>query len=792
MSNNETVVREHFLPLVFQDKNTSKACVFVEYEKINDAEYSFISRPDQDTEIRILPNTNGPGQEEVPADAVNAEADTGISAQPRPFTDDVIDAAYEEYISETESQYYDAAIACGLLCGALKEAPSVFSGFIFDEIESFGSFDQHEQSDDNTSDIEEDKKAGKQAGAKKAAKGDRYKNLLKDMVIFAAQMDGFKGKAYKNALKYLVSTEDPRAESQLHDIFADILEGEVELSARPSVSGLLFSLLSQFSGMLYYTDDKGDLWEHPVPDHYVIGDSREDKILVGIMYWFFHASVVSARLDQYALKDNKIPGPFRSLLNDIITLCNSYGVPGGFEEAEIRYSGWLGKLAVRDREDDVEGMELFFLLREKMNRLCRDTFPAVLNNCLVRAAFIMCGIRSETEKLSAPSLMDILAIDPDKILPRNHRILSNMCLLSAGAFAAVNIGHAALNVLFESKDKPQDKKINDYISRVNIGGIGNFVIAFAENIRNAGENIEVFLNSARWTRYRNMAVPGNHENGECFFFEQEIREILDEIVLDPVQMRFMYSLQNLLVEYDISDTEEENQIRLKKQWLNEWRQIVGAAVQESADSWLITEEKVLFEELNKLSCEPENRAWIYLLILELKVFTPYSGLGTGSDEDYKSLKSNTDYVKDTLIRMQTVASPEEADQMKKLYEKYRALMNSISRKGKNDASTAIIAAEDGGGPALAMITFMLSTVEGFRDEQYAKLLVYGRYILRGRMGDEDSYRILRSRVSALHQQVENQLRDMKEEKNSLDRETISLTGSFLKYLRRLDSEMQKK
>ena len=101
-----------------------------------------------------------------------------------------------------------------------------------------------------------------------------------------------------------------------------------------------------------------------------------------------------------------------------------------------------------------------------------------------------------------------------------------------------------------------------------------------------------------------MAVPGNHENGECFFFEQEIREILDEIVLDPVQMRFMYSLQNLLVEYDISDTEEENQIRLKKQWLNEWRQIVGAAVQESADSWLITEEKVLFEELNKLSCEP--------------------------------------------------------------------------------------------------------------------------------------------------------------------------------------------
>ena len=77
-------------------------------------------------------------------------------------------------------------------------------------------------------------------------------------------------------------------------------------------------------------------------------------------------------------------------------------------------------------------------------------------------------------------------------------------------------------------------------------------------------------------------------------------------------------------------------------------------------------------------------------------------------------------------------------------------------------------------------------------EQYAKILVYGRYILRDCIGDEEGYRILRSRISAIHQQVENQLKDMKEEKNSLDRETISLTESFLKYLRRLDREMQKK
>lgn len=863
MSKNEIAVREHFLPSAFQNKNEARIRVFVEYEKIDDAEYAFISRPDQDTEIRIVPGAPGEGQGGTQTDPVYADAEKGFSAGSCAAADDIVDAAFDEFIPEKERRYYSAALACGLLCGALNEAPSVFSGFSFDEIESFEDPGLSGRPDENTSDTEEEKRAGEPAaaGTKKAAKaakgvkGDGHKDLLRNIVVFAAQLDGFKGKEYKKALKYLISTEGPRAANQLHDIFADVLEEEVELSARPSLSGLLFSLLSQFSGMLYYADEKGDLWEHPVPDHYVIGDSKEDKILAGIMYWFFHASVISVRLGQDALKDKKIPGALRSLIKDLTCLCDFSSMPGDFEEAEIRYSEWLGKMIVLDRENDTEGMELFFILREKMNRVCRDTFPVVLNNCLVRAAYILCRIRSEAGNIPAAAFMDLLVVDPAGILPRNHRILSNMCLISAGAFAAVNIGHAALNVLFQSKERPKDKKISDFISTVNIVGIGNFIIAFAENTRYAGENIEVFLHSARWARYRNSAVAGESESSGTFFFEQEIQEILDDIVPNPVQLRLMDSLENLLVEYDISDTEKEKEIRLKKQWLEEWKQIVGAAVQEPADDWFITDEKVLFDELYRLSGEPEYRAWIYLMILELKTFTPYSGLGTGNDKDYKGLKSSTDYVKNTLIRMQTVATQEEADRMKKLYEKYLGIMSGSSRRRKIGTGAVIAAAAAGGsaalvfapgiaaalvgkafiglhgaaltnaclamlgggslaaggfgmaggtavitgggailggGGAIPMMAVMLTTSEGLWDEQYAKILVYGRYILRDCIGDEEGYRILRSRISAIHQQVENQLKDMKEERNSLDRETISLTESFLKYLRRLDREMQKK
>ena len=81
MSKNEIAVREHFLPSAFQNKNEAKIRVFVEYEKINDAEYAFISRPDQDTEIRIVPGAPGEEQGGTQTDPIHADAEKVFSAK---------------------------------------------------------------------------------------------------------------------------------------------------------------------------------------------------------------------------------------------------------------------------------------------------------------------------------------------------------------------------------------------------------------------------------------------------------------------------------------------------------------------------------------------------------------------------------------------------------------------------------------------------------------------------------------------------------------------------------------
>ena len=176
MSKNEIAAREHFLPSVFQDKNTAKIRLFAEYEKISDAEYSFISRPDPDTEIRIVPDTIGDNKGLAQTDSVHAETDERFSSEPLSVVDDIVEAAYDELIPEKERPYYNAALACGLLCGALNNAPSVFSGFDFDRIQSFESSDYSDQ-------------------------GDGHREPLRSIVVFAAQLDGFKGKKYKKAIQ---------------------------------------------------------------------------------------------------------------------------------------------------------------------------------------------------------------------------------------------------------------------------------------------------------------------------------------------------------------------------------------------------------------------------------------------------------------------------------------------------------------------------------------------------------------------------------------------------------------
>ena len=804
------------LPLVFHEeyiKNIRNNRVFIEY-KSDGSEYVFRCRPDRDTEIKIVPKDSAPAES---AQAGAVQQGTRIA-----------------------QACYDISPVCGLITSALKEASFVNSRL----------------------------KLEPESRAQSGASLTQILKEKKSAVIYAAQLDGFKGKDYKKAIKYLGSIEDSLKDSReyrskdsravrsedsravrsegsragrskdsragrseesrayscevikdfnrLHVPFAGVLGSEIELSIRPALSGLFFSILSQFTGMIYYADSEGEVWDHPVPDYYVTGDSREDRILLGIMYWIFYLCQMTARGGSDCLQAGNIPCELRKLIVDLAA---------AFECAQTP----------RIRKDGSEGMELFNLLRDKMDLLCRDLFPVVLNNCLVRAFHLFSAVRTQKEQGTFSSFRDLFSLDFEKISSDDRRILSAMCLISAGIFAAAEIGRETLLIFFSSKEKPKKKAGGDYLLSVDIAGIGSFTLpgytdcrssagkdpAAGESKGNSGNAVPVPVTRA--------AVPASvtGEDGqplEIYMFRagscfpgKEIPEILYEVMFDPRQLRLARSLESLLVRYDISDTEPEKEIALKKKWLRDWESIAAGTVKEEPDQYLIRDEEALFEEIRGLSEDEKNKSLLYRLILELEAFDPYCAIGSRSDKDYKKLKIRTDYIRDRLLRELTAVTGEEAEQMKKLYEKNRAVMSGTHR-GRKPRVKALPegalpagprpARQDVGDPAkfqlpsagsayrdmpqISMMTIMLAAADGDLDDRFAGLLVYGRYILRDRVQDEAGYRILRNRVSALRYEFENLLEKMRGEKNSLDVNTIRLTEVFLKYLRRLDIEMQKK
>ena len=100
------------------------------------------------------------------------------------------------------------------------------------------------------------------------------------------------------------------------------------------------------------------------------------------------------------------------------------------------------------------------------------------------------------------------------------------------------------------------------------------------------------------------------------------------------------------------------------------------------------------------------------MILELKTFIPYSELGPEMTKINKARSTARIMSKTHLIRMQTVATQEEADRMKKLYEKYLGIMSGSSRRRKIGTGAVIAAAAAGGGAALVFAPGIAAALVG--------------------------------------------------------------------------------
>ena len=262
MSKNELIIRAPMLPARNIESVGPDPTVFIDYDKVSDTDYRFSSKIDDDISIDMSKDKTGKyAQNDV---------------------DDVIDVEFEEHIPENELLYYGIAITSGFLTGMLSNH---VSAQVIDKAK------------DAVSDDKKDLKA------------------IRSLIVTAAKFCGCKDKDFKKAVRYLFVNKSINV---IRHMPVELENAEFgELSGQPTVAGLVFAILTQYSGLYYYLDKGGEIKTRKVSKGYVVGEDDDEKIALAVMYWIFDVCAGYVTMGKKAFEELELPDKLTELVTKI-------------------------------------------------------------------------------------------------------------------------------------------------------------------------------------------------------------------------------------------------------------------------------------------------------------------------------------------------------------------------------------------------------------------------------------------------------------------------------------------
>ena len=723
---------------------------------------------------------------------------------------DFVEAEYDDSVPESAKVYYAVAAASGILTGAISML---------------------HLSEEQMKSIEELKEKD-----------------WKPIIIKLANVAGYKKSDYKGASGYLVNRAVRVAKTN-----DKAKESLTILAEHPTLVGLVFSILNQYSGKAFSLSETGELKTHALPKYYTVGDTNAEKIVCAVFYWLFALACEEAENKRRILDDIGISNDLLKKIKEFANFPFVKNIPENRADAEEKFSEWLRQTIVGaklyDEENEAESSNRLFALMGVVLNIAEDAFPVLINECIVRGLYILIRLCHVVSEKQIQSFDELKAISPSELLPFDDRILSKMCLIASASFAGANIAGATLKAI---KDKKvNNRKFSDtFFAELNIAGIGRFLFACASDSKYWGDDIRILLQKSSKTSKKN-------QKAQDAAFEEETS--FDPLVLDALQARILYCLENISVRYDIAHTEKAELAEKKGLWLETWRKFILRSIGASDDlteQYFVEDEDLLYKGIFALSQDKANWRWFYLLTQELALFKPYIPLGTADDKSFKKLKADSDYVTDQFVRRQTIVSQSEVDDLQKVYNKYTGYVSGSTQNKIIGVSAAAVAAVATGGVALtfapgiaaaiageavaglhgialtnaslafigggslaagglgvaggtAIITgggallglagtggvsaaaVLLQTPSEYWVRQSAKLLTYCNCVLRNNMQDSDAVKAILHQVDGAIDKMEKDVKLLEDENNDLDKEMIKKMSGYVKYLKKCRSELQK-
>lgn len=480
---------------------------------------------------------------------------------------------------------------------------------------------------------------------------ERGRNIASDeidsFVTKTAKLLGCKNDDLESAVKFLEKKFPIPSDGNTPDFGGGLQHHLRDFGHHPTIVGLLFSLLTQFTYKSYGTDVNGVFKIADVPDESkkFIGNDVPSKILFGTITWFFHlvSDVAGSNSSVGKSGGTGIPGPLLALAKELSVLPIFKNINVGDNSLSVFLSKLFnGTLLAKHDESGriIKDTVLKFDLRGEFGvgiEIGKQAIPVIANECFVRSFYFIRQLALEIKENEIHLIKDLKQIDWGKVKPMNNPTITRMLTIATGVFTSVDVGEAIIT--------------QKYWVSINFVGVGRFSVAI-------GEDVTWCLKARNLKKIKQMYEDINrfaYKHFDDNIYERigtDMNMNIDKFGLTVEQTEILYNLEYYKTLNDIQITKlpinNEGIKSLKREWLNEWKEYISKGfssflqIEGAKLNWYSEQELIQKIEEN----EPQN-SWFRLILLEAMIFEPYYPLGLEKDKKgndmpskkYKDLKN---------------------------------------------------------------------------------------------------------------------------------------------------------
>lgn len=466
---------------------------------------------------------------------------------------------------------------------------------------------------------------------------DRASHQVNDFVVKMAKLRGYSKDDIEGSVRFLEKDFPIPSDGNTADLGGGRQHHLRDFAHHPTLVGLAFSLLTQFTYKSYGTDTQGSFLIVDVPERsrVFIGEDAPSKILYGTLVWFFHLVSDMAGSSSSAGKSGGtgIPGPLLSLAKELSALPIFKEMRIGDHSLSVflskLFNGTL--LAKRDEEGKIiQDTALQFDLRGELGlalEIGRQALPVVANECIVRCFYLVRRLAFDMRERDVRSLSDMKRVEWDRVKPASNPTIARMLTVAAGVFATVDISEAMLS--------------QRYWVSVNFIGVGRFAVAIGEDVSWCLKARDIQNLKHMYEDIRRFAYTRTDER----IYERIGRTMdADKLGLTVEQVEILYNLEYFKTLNDIRTTRSPinnaGTKRLKLDWLEEWKRYISAGFPsfvgiEGIEMHWYTEQELI----QRVEANEPNGTWFRLVLLEAMLFEPYYPLGVEQDKKGRDVPS---------------------------------------------------------------------------------------------------------------------------------------------------------